>query len=135
VSEIKAAQETQMETDFGSVISLEKFPRRTHPFWNMKHAKDGIYNKIDLILHGVETIGSAERATEAKEMYESFLNISDGNYSRLLFKAFGKERVMRELDEYLALPFFPRFGAGIGITRLVRAMQLANLLAPSSFAA
>lgn len=135
VSEIKAAQETLMEKDFSSVISLEHFPRRTHPFWNMKHNKDGIYNKIDLILHGVETIGSAERATSPQEMYESFHTISDGNYAQLLFKAFGKERVMAELDEYLSLPFFPRFGAGIGVTRLVRAMQLANLMAPSTVAA
>ncbi len=135
VREIKAEQEEQMEKDFGPVISLEKFPRRTSPFWNMKHEKDGIYNKIDLIMHGVETIGSAERATNPQEMYESFLNISEGNYARLLFKAFGKERVMRELDEYLSLSFFPRFGAGIGVTRLVRAMQLANLLAPNTSAA
>ncbi len=135
VNEIKAAQETLMEHDFGSVVSLERFPHRTHPFWNMKHDKDGIYNKIDLILHGVETIGSAERATDAMEMYKNFHSISDGNYAHLLFKAFGQERVMRELDEYLSNRFFPRFGAGIGITRLVRAMQLANLLAPDSFAA
>lgn len=135
VQEIKAAQELQMEKDFGSVISLEKFPRRTHPFWNMKHEKDGIYNKIDLIMHGMETIGSAERAVSPQEMFESFQNISDGNYAHLLFKAFGKERVMQELDEYLSLSFFPRFGAGIGVTRLVRAMQLANLIAPSTCAA
>lgn len=135
VSEIKAAQEEQMEKDFGTVVSLEKFPRRTHPFWNMKHDQNGIYNKIDLIMHGCETIGSAERATDPQEMYENFHTISDGNYAQLLFKAFGKERVMRELDEYLSLSFFPRFGAGIGVTRLVRAMQLAKLLTPSSFAA
>lgn len=135
VREIKAEQEGQMEKDFGSSICLEKFPRRTHPFWNMRHDKDGIYNKIDVILHGAETIGSAERAIDPAEMYENFQTISDGNYARLLFKAFGKERVMRELDEYLSLPFFPRFGAGIGVTRLVRAMQLANLLAPTSVAA
>jgi len=135
VSEIKAAQEEQMEKDFGTVISLEKFPYRTSPFWNMKHDKDGIYNKIDLILHGVETIGSAERATSPQEMYENFHTISEGHYAHLLFKAFGKERVMQELDEYLSLSFFPRFGAGMGVTRLVRAMQLAGLLAPSSVAA
>ena len=135
VSEIKAEQEGAMERDFGSVISLESFPQRTHPFWNMKHNKDGIFNKIDVILHGCETIGSAERASDPQEMYENFHTISDGNYAKLLFQAFGKERVMKELDEYLSLPFFPRFGAGIGITRLVRAMQLANLLAPSTAAA
>lgn len=128
VMELKAEQETQMEKDFGPVISLEKFPSRTHPFWNMRHDKDGIYNKIDVILHGQETIGSAERSVSAQEMFENFNTISNGVYAQLLFKHFGKQRVMAELDEYLSLPFFPRFGAGIGVTRLVRAMQLANLI-------
>ena len=124
-----------MEQDFGSSVMLENFPERTHPFWNMRHGGNGIYNKIDVILHGFETIGSAERAISPMEMYERFMNISNGEYSGLLFKHFGKQRVMAELDEYLALNFFERFGAGIGVTRLVRAMQLANLLAPSKSAA
>ena len=34
----------------------------------MKHAGDGIYNKVDVIMHGMETIGSAERATDVEEM-------------------------------------------------------------------
>ena len=37
----------------------------------MKHAGDGIYNKVDVIMHGMETIGSAERATDGEEMRES----------------------------------------------------------------
>ncbi len=135
VDEIKAPQEQAMEHDFSSVISLEKFPHRTHPFWNMKRGDDGLYNKIDVILHGVETIGSAERAIDPKAMWENFHTISNGRYASLLFAAFGKDRVLQELDSYLALSFFPRFGAGIGITRLIRAMQLAKLLNPSSFAA
>ena len=35
---------------------------------------------------------------------------------------------MKELEEYLALDFFPRFGAGIGVNRMARAMNLEGLL-------
>jgi aspartyl/asparaginyl-tRNA synthetase len=127
VDEIKSDHELMMQRDHGNVIMLEHFPQHTHPFWNMKHDKDGIYNKVDVILYGMETIGSAERSTNVKEMRDNFYTISDGNYAKLLFNAFGKERVEKELDAYLALPMFPRFGAGIGVTRMARAMQLAGL--------
>jgi aspartyl/asparaginyl-tRNA synthetase len=128
VNELGAEHEEQMEKDFGSSISLERFPQRTHPFWNMKHFRNGIFNKVDVLLHGMETIGSAERSTNTEEMRKNFLTISNGEYSRLLFNAFGKDRVMKELNEYLSLPMFPRFGGGIGITRLARAMNLEGLL-------
>lgn len=125
---LEAVHELMMQQDFGNVISLEQFPKRTHPFWNMKQKTDNIYNKVDVILYGMETIGSAERSTNVDQMRENFLTISDGQYADLLFKAFGRERVMKELDEYLALSMIPRFGAGIGVTRLTRAMRLAHLL-------
>ncbi len=128
VDELNAEVELLMQRDFGNVISLEHFPQHTHPFWNMKHGKDGIFNKIDVILYGMETIGSAERSTNVDEMRENFFSISDGQYAKLLFSAFGEERVVNELDEYLSLPMFARFGAGIGITRMARAMALAGLL-------
>src|SRR6185312_14810663 len=105
----------------------EKFPQRTHPFWNMKRGSDGLYQKIDVILAGMETIGSAERSCSPEEMRDGFFTISNGQYAKLLFDAFGKERVQAELEAYLALPFFPRFGAGIGITRLIRAMHFKHL--------
>ncbi len=128
VSEISAEIEIKMQTEFGDVISLEKFPKRTHPFWNMKYGGDGLYHKIDVILAGMETIGSAERSCNPEEMRETFFTISEGKYAQLLFDAFGKERVMAELDAFLALSFFPRFGAGIGVTRLARAMICKGLL-------
>ena len=52
--------ETKMWKEIGSVISLQNFPSRTNPFWNMKHCGGEIFNKIDVILYGQETIGSAE---------------------------------------------------------------------------
>lgn len=128
VNDLSADIELLMQRDYGNVLSLEYFPQHTHPFWNMKHNKDGIYNKVDIILYGMETIGSAERSTDVNEMRHNFHNISEGQYAKLLFSAFGEERVMRELDEYLSLPMFPRFGGGIGVTRLARAMRLAELL-------
>ena len=132
INEIKSDHELILQRDYGNVISLEKFPLRTDPFWNMKHDKHGIFSKIDVVLHGMETIGSAERSTDVKEMREYFYNISEGQYSKLLFNAFGQDRVEAELEEYLSLPMFPRFGAGVGVTRLARAMKLAGLLPESA---
>jgi hypothetical protein len=37
---------------------------------------------------------------------------------------FGKERVEKELEDFLSMDFFPRFGAGIGLTRLARAYEM-----------
>lgn len=128
VQELNADAELEMQKDFGDVLSLEYFPQHTHPFWNMRHNKEGIYNKVDVILYGMETIGSAERSTNVEEMRHNFFTISNGQYAKLLFSAFGEERVRRELEEYLSYPMFERFGAGIGVTRLARAMGLAQLL-------
>ena len=76
----------------------------------------------------METIGSAERATNVEEMREQFHTISDGEYAVLLYNLFGRERVLKELDEFLKFDFFPRFGGGIGITRLIAGMKKAGLL-------
>ena len=79
-------------------------------------------------MHGMETIGSAERATDVKEMKHQFYNISNGEYAKLLFNHFGDKRVVDELEEYLALDMFERFGGGIGVTRMVSAMKAEGLL-------
>lgn len=128
VDDLESEHELMIERDFGHVVSLECFPQHTHPFWNMKHDKNGIFNKVDVILYGIETIGSAERSTNVEEMRENFFTISNGQYAKLLFSAFGEERVLNELNEYLSYPMFPRFGGGIGITRLARAVKMAGLL-------
>ena len=121
---LEAEHETRMWEEKGSVISLQNFPYRTNPFWNMKHKENGIYNKVDVILYGQETIGSAERSCDVEEMRKNFYTIEDGKYSAKLFELFGKERVENELEEFLKHDFFPRFGAGIGMTRMARAMEL-----------
>jgi aspartyl/asparaginyl-tRNA synthetase len=116
--------ETRMWEEKGPVVSLQNFPLRTNPFWNMKHKENSIFNKVDVILYGQETIGSAERSCDVEEMKHNFYTIEDGKYCAKLFELFGKERVEKELEEFLSFEFFPRFGGGIGMTRLARAYQL-----------
>ena len=128
---LEAEHELSLAKQFGASISLENFPGYTNPFWNMKQGSNGLYNKIDVLLHGMETIGSAERETDKNLMRERFFTIENGEYSNLLFSRYGQDRVIAELDEYLSLDMVKRFGAGIGVTRLERAMELSNLL-PSS---
>jgi len=128
VNSIEADQEKALCGDNNGSVMLHTFPMRTHPFWNMKHNGRGLYSKIDVLLGGMETIGSAERSCNIREMRENFLAISNGKYAESLFGQFGKQRVMSELDTYLALDMVPRYGAGIGVTRLIRAMELNGLL-------
>jgi len=130
VSELDVDEEEKLCKDFSTCTFLTDFPQRTHPFWNMKQNEvdKNLFNKVDVIMHGMETIGSAERSTNVEEMRHQFHTISDGEYAGLLFNHFGKERVEAELEEYLSHDMFPRFGAGIGVTRMVRAMKLSGLL-------
>jgi aspartyl/asparaginyl-tRNA synthetase len=129
VEELEHEHETQLETDYGKVFFLKNFPNNTSPFWNMKQHPDGTQAyKVDVILHGVETIGSAQRSSSPDEMRKMFYNISDGQYANILFSNFTKERVEAELQDFLGHTFFDRCGGGIGVTRLIRAMKLSNLL-------
>ena len=116
--------ETRMWKEKGNSVSLQFFPFRTNPFWNMKRNLNGNFNKVDVILYGQETIGSAERSSDVEEMRNNFYTIENGKYCEKLFELFGKERVEKELEEFLSHDFFPRFGGGIGMTRLARAYQL-----------
>ena len=77
----------------GRVCMIKNFPNSTSPFWNMRQNGDGTAAKIDVIISGQETIGSAERSDDPKEMRDQFLSISDGMYANLLFEKFGQERV------------------------------------------
>jgi len=121
--------EDQLEKDYGPVYFLKNFPMRTSPFWNMalqdtkEHAK-----KVDVILHGIETIGSAQRSCDKEAMRKMFNEISNGEYSNMLFAHFSKERVQTEMNNFLSKEFFARFGGGIGMTRMIRAMKLSKLI-------
>ena len=128
VSLLDYEEEDALCKDFTTCTFLTDFPLRTDPFWNMKHAGNDLYSKVDVIVHGMETIGSAERATDKEEMRRQFHDISEGGYAKLLFNHFGEKRVVDELEAYLSHDFFPRYGGGIGVTRVARALELSNLL-------
>ena len=121
-NELNNDHEEKMGKEFGSAM-ITNFPNHTSPFWNMKQNGDATAAKIDVILGGMETIGSAERSTNIDEMRDMFHTISDGGYAQLLYDLFGEDRVEAELDEFLKLNFFPRVGGGIGMTRLIQAMM------------
>ncbi len=128
-TEIEHEHEQRLLKEHGSVFLLKNFPFYSNPFWNMKaNEKSGIASKVDVILEGVETIGSAERSTDPEEMRYYFNNISDGQYKNILYTNFSKDRVDKELDHFLNHNFFERFGGGIGVTRMIKAMEANNLL-------
>jgi aspartyl/asparaginyl-tRNA synthetase len=129
VDVLENEHEEQLEKDHGPVYFLKNFPERTSPFWNMQlHESKTHANKIDVIMHGMETIGSAERSTNPEDMKNTFQTISEGGYAKMLYDNFGEERVNDELDKFLKLDFFPRSGGGIGVTRMIRAMKLSKLI-------
>jgi len=144
-NELTDYHESLLNEEYGDVFFLTHFPYHTSPFWNMKHNKEkmkvsafsdmiqvdhveDVAMKCDVIIGGMETIGSAERATDIQEMKHQFKTISDGKYAELLYELFGQERVDLELFEFLTHNFKPRFGGGIGITRLIAGMKKAELL-------
>jgi aspartyl/asparaginyl-tRNA synthetase len=128
MKELTSIEENKMETDYGSVVFINQFPEYTNPFWNMSRNITGTANKIDVILNGQETIGSAERSCDKEMMRETFFTIESGKYAEKLFNTFGYDRVLSELNEFLRHDFIPRWGGGIGITRLIRSMKLNNLM-------
>ena len=124
-NELGHEHEEQM-CEGNKICMIQNFPNYTSPFWNMKQNGDGTAAKIDVIIAGQETIGSAERSTDKAEMRDMFNTISDGMYADLLYGKFGKDRVNKELDEFLQHDFMPRVGGGIGLTRLIRADSIIN---------
>ena len=119
VQVITDKEEADSELLFGNLF-IKNFPESSDPFWNMKRNTDGTAAKVDIIIKGMETIGSAEREIDINIMRDRFHSISNGEYAGLLYRHFGKERVEKELDAYLELPMVSRFGGGIGLTRLSR---------------
>lgn len=131
--ELEHEHEERLQQDHGQVFFLKNFPNYSSPFWNMKQAEQsdvegGHAKKIDIIINGIETIGSAQRSSDPEEMRKYFYEISDGGYAKILFDKFSKERVEAELNEFLSNKFFERSGGGIGVTRLIRVMKENNLL-------
>lgn len=127
--DISHEYEQKLYQDKGPVFFLKNFPEYTSPFWNMsRNAEKGTANKIDVILSGIETIGSAERSSDINDMLNRFKTISDGGYAQILYDKFGKERVDGELNEFLQHDFIVRSGGGIGVTRLISSMLKEGLI-------
>lgn len=109
---------------------LTDFPEHTSPFWNMRRYSDNgkvIAKKVDVIMSGHETIGSAEREVDVDTMYNTFMTISEGKYKDRIFELFGTDRPLNELKDFLKLNFFVRSGGGIGVHRLVKSLKEENL--------
>lgn len=125
--EITHEHEMQLYKDFGTVVFLKYFPERTDPFWNMARCDKGA-KKIDVIICGQETIGSAERSCDKIKMLEKFENIVDKKYAQKMYDLFGKDRVDKEMEDFLNHDFFVRSGAGMGVSRMLRACKILNII-------
>lgn len=125
--EIENEHENRMYKEISSACLLKHFPLYTNPFWNMK-IEGSVAKKIDVILSGMETIGSAERSCDNEKMREMFYNICDGEYCQTIFNKFGKERTEAELEAFIKLVKVPRFGGGIGVTRLISSLKKEGLM-------
>jgi aspartyl/asparaginyl-tRNA synthetase len=84
VSELETEHEMKLK-DESLTYFITHFPESTSPFWNMKRNSDGTSNKIDVILSGHETIGSAERETDKNIMLNTFSTIMNGEYKNKLY--------------------------------------------------
>ena len=127
--ELEHEHEERLYKEKSPVSFITNFPEFTSPFWNMRrNPNDDTSKKVDVILSGQETFGSAERETDKDVMRERFNTIMNGAYKAKLFELFGEERTMLELEEYLDLEFIPRVGCGIGLTRLIRSLDNENLI-------
>ena len=127
--ELEHEHEQQLYDEISPTFFLTDFPEFTSPFWNMKrNNEDDTSYKVDVIMSGQETIGSAEREVDRDVMRRRFETIMEGGYKDKLYELFGKERCDVELDDYLNFDFFERCGGGIGMTRLMRSMKMEGLL-------
>jgi len=127
--ELEHEHEEKLYTDKSPVAFIKNFPEFTSPFWNMRrNPNDDTSYKVDVILSGMETFGSAEREVDKDVMRAKFETIMEGSYKNKLFELFGEERTRAELDEYLELNFIKRSGCGIGVTRLIKSMEKEGLL-------
>ena len=52
--------------------------------------------------------------------------LSSGEY--LTVSSRSKDRVEKELNDFLSKDFFERSGGGIGVTRMIRAMKLSKII-------
>jgi aspartyl/asparaginyl-tRNA synthetase len=128
VEDIEDKEEQALCDKYGPVVLLGKFPQRSDPFFNMRHAGNGIYDKIDVIVHGFESAGTAVRSCNIEEMKENIKVQDSGEYLKTMYRYFGQDRVDAEIDEYTDYNFIPRCGGGLGMSRIIRGMKIEGLL-------
>jgi len=96
VTELAHNHEGFLKDDYDCVFFLTDFPNYTSPFWNMAQVKkEDCAKKVDVIINGVETIGSAERSSDPDEMRRRFDTISNGMYAKTLYAGFTKNELKR----------------------------------------
>ena len=131
VDELESEHEGRLAKEKSPTFFLKDFPESTDPFWNMRRYdgdKKELAKKVDVILSGQETFGSAEREVDKEVMLNRFNTISGGGYKKKLYDLFGAERTDKEMKDYLNFEFFERCGGGIGVTRLIRSMKTEGLM-------
>jgi len=131
VDELESEHEGRLAKEKSPTFFLKDFPESTDPFWNMRRYdgdKKELAKKVDVILSGQETFGSAEREVDKEVMLNRFNTISGGGYKKKLYDLFGAERTDKEMKDYLDFEFFERCGGGIGVTRLIRSMKAEGLM-------
>jgi aspartyl/asparaginyl-tRNA synthetase len=80
VEELEHEHEDRMCKEWqGRVCMIKNFPNYTSPFWNMKQNGDGTAAKIDVIIAGQETIGSAERVVILLRCERCFIQLVMGS--------------------------------------------------------
>jgi|MDSV01.3.fsa_nt_gb aspartyl/asparaginyl-tRNA synthetase len=127
--ELEHEHEQLLYDEKSPTFFLTDFPEHTSPFWNMRrNTQTKLANKIDVIMSGQETIGSAEREVDVDVMKHRFETISEGGYKEKLYELFGKARTDEELKDYFKFNFIKRSGGGIGVTRLIRSMKMEGLI-------
>ena len=128
-TELEHEHEERLYKEKSPVSFITDFPEFTSPFWNMRrNPEDDTSKKVDVILSGMETFGSAEREVDKEVMRRTFNTIMGGSYKDKLYELFSKERTEGELEEYFELNFIKRSGCGIGLTRLMKSMEKEGLL-------
>lgn len=128
VEYIEDKEEQALCDKYGSAVLLGKFPLRSDPYWNMRHAGNDIYDKIDVIIHGFESAGTAVRSCNTEEMKKQITKQDSGEYIKAMYKHFGKDRVDKEINEYLDYKFIPRCGGGLGMSRIIRGLKLEGII-------
>jgi len=124
----ESEEEEKMINEVGQVVFLENCPNSTEPGWNMmQNTDDGNINKIDVLLHGIETIYAIEKSTSKEDMRKQFYNVNEGNYANILFSNFTKDRVVTELDDFLRYDMVDRCGGGIEVNKIINAMKRSNI--------